>query len=200
MWKSKCVNNLNIIVLLWFKIEYVHMLKSIGKGAWKWSSKVFLMWICRDRVKKLLVKKGISVILFCVTNPSKSGAQNNHHFIIFSDSVDCELRQRTTEIAYVCSKIAEASDGQTQRAEAISKDWDWIIWRFFTHILVSSLGWLKACSAGTVSWSSHWWLLHVARASLLHGGFRVLRGVMWLRAPRANILVKKVEGVRPIMT
>lgn len=140
-------------------------------------------------------KERISVILFHVTNRSNSGAQNNHHVIIFSRSVDCEFRERTAEIGCVCSKIAEALAGQTQRSEEISKDWGWVLWRLLTHIFVPGLGWLKACSAGTSTRAatgdfSMW--LGLPCGMVTSGYLEVL----WrLRAPRANIPMKKVEGV-----
>lgn len=39
--KSKCMNNLNTIVLLMLKIEYVHMFKSIEKGLENGAAKYF---------------------------------------------------------------------------------------------------------------------------------------------------------------
>lgn len=39
--KGKCVNNLNIIVLLMFNIEYVHVFKSIEKGLENVAAKYF---------------------------------------------------------------------------------------------------------------------------------------------------------------
>lgn len=58
---------------------------------------IFPVWIYRNKVQKLLVKKGILLILFCVTYYSNSGAEDHHHFIIFSDSVDHEFRQNNRD-------------------------------------------------------------------------------------------------------